>query len=50
MTDVTPRGSFFCYTAVNAFATVCSSRGDPVGSASPPHFLPAVWFQRQIQI
>ena len=34
---------FFCYTAVNAFATVCSLSGDPVGSASPPHFLPAVF-------
>lgn len=47
MTDVTARRPFFCYTAVNAFATVCSLSGDPVGSASPPHFLPTVWFQRQ---
>jgi len=48
MTDVTARSALFCYTAVNAFATVCSSRGDPVGSDPLPHFLPAVWFQRQI--
>src|ERR1019366_4639737 len=47
ITNVTSRRPFFCYTAVNAFATVCSLSGDPVGSASPPHFLPAVWFQRQ---
>src|ERR1019366_2629187 len=47
ITNVTARRLFFCYTAVNAFATVCSLSGDPVGSASPAHFLPAVWFQRQ---
>jgi hypothetical protein len=46
MTEVTALRAFFCYTAVNAFATVCSLSGDPDGSAPPPHFLPAVWFQR----
>jgi hypothetical protein len=30
--------------------TVCSLSGDPVGSASPPHFLPAGWFQRLISM
>src|ERR1017187_4818304 len=49
MTDVTARRGLFCYTAINAFATVCSSRGDPVGSDTLPHFLPAVRFQRQFQ-
>ena len=49
MTNVTPRAVFVCYTAVNAFATVCSLSGDPVGSAPPPHFLPAVRFPRQFQ-
>ena len=38
MTNVTPRAVFVCYTAVNAFATVCSLSGDPVGSAPPPPF------------
>ncbi len=36
MTDVTAPRGFFCYTAINAFATVCSSRGDPVGSDTLP--------------
>jgi hypothetical protein len=46
---VTAPTTFFCYTAINAFATVCSLSGDPDGSAPPPHFLPA-WFQRQFQM
>lgn len=29
ITNVTARSLFFCYTAVNAFATVCSLSGDP---------------------
>jgi hypothetical protein len=41
-TNVTLRHLRFCYTAINAFATVCSLSGDPVGSAPPPPLLPAV--------
>lgn len=41
-TNVTPRHRRFCYTAINAFATVCSLSGDPIGSAPPPPLLPAV--------
>ncbi len=33
ITQVTVVSGFFCYTVVNAFATVCSLSGDPDGSS-----------------
>jgi hypothetical protein len=42
VTRVTLNTLAICYTAINAFATVSSLSGDPDGSATTPHFLPAV--------